>query len=259
MLYQPIRLVYQSNLYKKYVMKKIIAALVVLLAVVAGVSAQVKQLDSKSAFYIYLKETKTKISDKEYLNYAKSVEYATYRKYKDDEFEWQDQFAQIKKKFDDAIASASTEGTYCVNTAVEFGDYDFANEKWPVSIGEGTFFPLRSVNSSADGSADSGSIIRNQIALSLDGLSKYNGFKMPKEEAKNFLKGRKSSSGYVNREVTISIAYKIASFDSKEYKDFASYALDHDYIPIVGIIDNIEVYDKSDSRNVKKIGMLTKD
>lgn len=239
-------------------MKKVVATLLVTLAIVASVSAQAKRLESKDAFYIYLKATGTKISDAEYLNYAKSVEYQTYRKYKDDEFEWEEQFAQIKKRFDDAIADASTDGTYVVYTGAEFGDYDFANERWPVEIGEGTFFPMDSLNASAEGIADYGSIIRQQVALSLDSFSKYNGFKMPKEDAKNFLKGRKSSSGYINRDVTLAITYKIAAFDSKEYKDFATYALSNDYIPIVGIIESIDVYDKSDSKSIKKIGELIK-
>ena len=81
---------------------------------------------------------------------------------------------------------------------------------------------------------------------------------MPKSEAKTFLQGRKSSSGNVNRSITLQITYKIAAFDSKEFKSFKDLALSNDYLPIVGIIEKIEVFDASNSRNVKKIGELIK-
>ena len=96
------------------------------------------------------------------------------------------------------------------------------------------------------------------VAFKLDSFEKYNFFAMPKSDAKSFLQGRKYSNGSVNREVTLQITYKIAGFDSKEYKNFKNLALSNDYLPIVGIIEKIEVFDAADSRKVKKIGELVK-
>ena len=39
-------------------------------------------------------------------------------------------------------------------------------------------------------------------------------------------------------------------------KNFEKIALSNDYLPVVGIIENIEVYDASNQRNIKKIGTL---
>lgn len=81
---------------------------------------------------------------------------------------------------------------------------------------------------------------------------------MPKDQAKTFLQGRKNSSGKVNRSITLQIKYKIASYDSAEYKSFADLALQNNYLPIVGLIEDIEIFDASNSKDVKKIGSLIK-
>lgn len=224
---------------------------------VAGmVFAQTKSLDANSAFYVYMKGSKTKLSENEELNYAKVFARDTYEKYKNDEFEWDEKFSEIKQDLNKKISEADMDSVYTVVTDVEFGDYDFTNEGFPVSIGEGTFFPYNHFDNYYNASYDS--LFEDKIALKLDSFDKYNFLGMPKADAKTFLQGRKSSSGYVNREVTLEITYKIASFDSKEYKAFKDLALRNDYLPIVGIIDKIEVYDSSNSKNVKKIGELTR-
>lgn len=92
----------------------------------------------------------------------------------------------------------------------------------------------------------------------MDAFEEYDFFAMPKTDAKTFLQGRKDSYGSVDRKVTLQITYKIAGFESKEYKDFKDLALSNNYLPIVGIIEKIEVFDAANSRNVKKIGELVK-
>ena len=79
---------------------------------------------------------------------------------------------------------------------------------------------------------------------------------MPQNEAKAFLQGRKTSSGQINRRVTLKVYCKPAVFSSKEHKDFSSYFYADD-ISLVGIIEKIEVFDESNPKNVKKIGNLT--
>lgn len=62
-------------------MKKF-TALVVSLLMVGALFAQVKALDKDNGYFIYFKGSNTKITEEEYLNYAKVVEAETYRKYK---------------------------------------------------------------------------------------------------------------------------------------------------------------------------------
>ena len=237
-------------------MKKF-TAIVVSLLMAGAIFAQTKSLDTNNGYYIYLKGTNTKLTDEEYLNYAKVVETDTYNKYINDEFQWDEQFTLLKQKFDKLMSDADLSSVYTIVTSVDFGDYDFTNEGFPVSIGEGTFFSIDTFfNSFYYATKDS--VFRKEIALKLDSFNTYNFFAMPKSEAKTFLQGRKSSSGSVNRSVTLQITYKIAAFDSKEFKSFKDLALSNDYLPIVGIIEKIEVFDASNSRNVKKIGELIK-
>ena len=217
--------------------------------------SQTKRLDENNAYYVYLKGTKTKLSADEELNYAKVFENETYNKYKNDEFEWDDQFTTIKQNLQKKIEDADFSAIYTVVTEVEFGDYNFTDEGFPVEIGEGTFFPFKRPYYWY---AAEDSIFEISIALKLDSLNKYNFFTLPKADAKAFLQSRKSSSGYVNRDITVEITYKIASFDSKEYKAFKDLALQNNYLPIVGIIEKIDIYDTSDSKNIKKIGELIK-
>lgn len=236
--------------------KKIGTTVISLLLMGSAVFAQTKSLGTENAYYVYLKGTGTKITDEEYLNYAKVVERETYRKYSNDEFEWDEQFSLLKKKFDASIQNADLESEYVIVTGVEAGDYDFTNEGFPVSIGEGTFFPFKTFY--YDYESSRASLFRKQVALKLDAFEEYDFFAMPKTDAKKFLQGRKSSNGSVDRNVTLQITYKIAGFESKEYKNFKDLALSNDYLPIVGIIEKIEVFDASNSRNVRKIGELVK-
>lgn len=237
-------------------MKKLFLFGLLMIMSVCCVFGQENILDAKKGLYIYLKGSKTSISEDEYLNYAKAMEYSVYKKYINDEFEWHDQFQLLKKNFDSAIANADLDSEYTVVTNVDFGDFDFSSEGFPVSIGEGTFFPLGRADK--DWNSSRSSIFMKQVALKLDGFEKYNFFPMPKDQAKTFLQGRKYSNGSVNREITLQIKYKIASYDSSEYKAFSDLALSNNYLPVVGIIQSIEVYDASNSKDVKKIGTLTK-
>lgn len=231
--------------------KKILLVLLTFLFVGLGF-AQEKILDANSGVFLYLKGSNTKLTEEDYLVYAQEFHSETYRKYSNDEFEWHDQFNIIKQKLDEEIANADFDSTYVVVTSVDLEDYDFTNEGFPVSIGEGTFIPL----GRNDGYKSFKSIFYNRTALGLHNFHRYNFFKFAKDDAKAFLQGRKNSRGEVNRKVTLQITYKIASYDSSEYKSFANWALSNKYLPVVGIIQSIEVYDAANKNKVKKIGEL---
>lgn len=237
-------------------MKKKVGVIAILIAVMVMGSAvaQIKSLDRDNAYYIYLKGINTKLSEEEYLNWVQVFEYETYKKYKNDEFEWDEQFGLLKQKFDKAIAGADMDSTYTIVTDVMFGDYDFTSEGFPVEIEESSFFPLRLPSYYYN--AGYNSIFKKEIAFKLYNFNKYNFISMPKENARTFLQKRKDRSGYVDRKIKLQITYKIAKFDSKEYKSFSDLALSNGYLPIVGNIEKIEVFDAANSRDVKKIGEL---
>lgn len=236
-------------------MKKLILGLLIVLSA-SMMFGQPLTLNADSGFFIYMKGSQTKISEDDYLSYAKVFETAVYDKYHNDEFEWYDQFQILKQNYDKRISEADFTSTYTVVTNVDFGDYDFTNVGFPVSIGEGTFFPLGRPGNYYESPYDS--IFRKTIALSLDNFHEYNFFAFSKDDAKTFLQGRKDRYGDIDRTVTLQITYKIAAYDSSEYKAFADLALANDYLPVVGIIESIEVYDTKDQRNIKKIGTLIK-
>ena len=236
-------------------MKKLILGLLIVLSA-SMMFGQTLTLDADSGFFIYMKGSQTKVSEDDYLSYAKVFETAVYDKYHNDEFEWYDQYQILKQNYDKRISEADFTSTYTVVTNVDFGDYDFTNGGFPVSIGEGTFFPLGRPGNYYE--SPYGSIFRKTIALSLDNFHEYNFFAFSKDDAKTFLQGRKDRYGDIDRTVTLQITYKIAAYDSSEYKAFADLALANDYLPVVGIIESIEVYDTKDQRNIKKIGTLIK-
>ena len=64
-------------------MKRTVGVAISLLLMANALFAQAKSLDKNNAYYVYLKGTNTKITDEEYLNYAKVVEKDTYDKYID--------------------------------------------------------------------------------------------------------------------------------------------------------------------------------
>lgn len=232
-------------------MKKIILSLVLSFGFLAGLFAQV--INTEDAFYIYLKGNGYALSEDDYLQYAEFVETDVYNKYHNDEFEWEDQFTKLKNNFDKRIKDAELDNEYTIATKIDFGKYDSEKGGYIVEIADSTFFPLDQMNWKASRKT----LFGKQLALKLDSLSSYNLIPMDKEDAKKLLDSRKLSSGKVDRSVMILIKYKFADFNSKEYKNFEKLALDNSYLPLVGIVSEIEVYDTSKG-NQKKIGNLVK-
>lgn len=267
-------------------MKKVVAAILFAAVVVGGLSAKSLKdlakgaakkalgasdsteekkpesvpLKSEDALYIFFKATGTDLTD-EYLPYAKVVEGDTYIKYHNDPFEWEDKFAQCKKNFDEKVANADLNQFYSVGTSINFGDYDFDKQGYKVTIGAGTYFPMKSVAdvyTSWYGNRTPGndSYFVNEIGLKIQDLDKYNFIPMEKDAAKTFLQSRRYSDGSFNKKVTIFFKYKLAAFDSQEYNTFAASIANENKIPLVGIIEGpIEVYDTTNNAT-KKIGEL---
>ncbi len=213
-------------------------------------------LTPETALYAFFKGTGTDLTD-EYLPYAKVIENSIYTKYHNDPFEWEEQFAKIKGNFNKKVQDVDFNQEYRMSTTVEFGDYDFENQGYKVSIEKETFFPMSSVYYVTGGeNPGSDSYFRNDFGLKIQDLDKYNFIAMDKNAAKTFLQGRKNRYGDINKQLVISFKYKLADFNSKEYNKFAATIAQDNRIPLVGIVQGaIEVFDKEN--NYKKIGELT--
>lgn len=214
-------------------------------------------LSSLDGFYIYMNLSDTKVTDDWYLDYAKTVEKDIYEKYQNDEFEWQDKFADIKKKFDAGIESANVDGTFVISSTFEFGDYDFSKEAYKVDVSKDLFFPLKSVCDATYryASTSRDSIFDKKLALKIKDAEKFTLLKMPKDEAKQFLQSRKDSYGNVNRKIAILYKYEIESFNSKEYESWAKLASSNGYLPLMGLIKEIQVFDTTNNQ-YKLLGTL---
>lgn len=225
-----------------------------------GVEEEVKndqpvQLESINGFLIYMNLSDTKITEDMYMDYAKTIAQDTFDKYHNDEFEWADQYATLKTEFDKKVNDVNVDQEFTLLMSADFGDYDFTAAGYKLSISPDTIFTYESIIAKCGGygyKIANDSIFRNNIALKLYNLDKYNFFEMPKDEAKNFLQGRKNSYGNINRKVSLVVKYEIAGFNSAEYKSFKKLAEGNDYLPLVGLIKSVEIYDQED--NFKKIG-----
>lgn len=243
-------------------MKKVYTTLLVSIICMLGLFAQAT-LKSTDAFFIYLKGSQYQLSETDYEEYAMTCESKIYKKYRNDEFEWEDQLEQLKTNFNQKIANSSLDTEYRLVTSIEFGKYDSTRGGYIVELSDGIYFPLDSMEKSISDSVliyyskNYESLFFKKIALKLDSLSDYSFIPMEKDTAKDFLQGRKDSRGNVNRTVTIVIRYKLASFDSQEYNNFKDLALSNGFLPLVGIISDIEVYDTT-GKTEKKIGTLVK-
>lgn len=216
--------------------------------------AQTKTIDHTNGYYLYFNMNNTLLTEEEYLNYAKVFKQGTYRQYHNDEFEWEEKYSAIKQELDTMISKADFDAVYSVVSNIELGDYDFTNEGYSVSFDPNSFFPIfKDEYAGYAQYASSGSVFGKIIAIIIDSLETYSILPMPKEEAKAFLQGRKDKNGKVNRSVTMQINYKIVRNNSLTTNS----VFDRYYIPIVGVVESIEIYDTSDSQNIKKIGELT--
>lgn len=230
----------------------------VLISVIATVSSMAQNpewgsmLDYDKAFAIHEVKTNKALTDEQYMYFIKKDHKDVFDKYHNDEFEWQDQKAKLVEEIENKIKTeGSIEATtkFYVVTRVEFGDYDFSNEGYKVTIKEGTGFPFQRKYIVGDES-DS---MPYQIVLFLKDFSKYNQIPMAKDKAKEFLQSRKNSRGSINREVLLLIHYTISDFTSNEYKTLAS-QMNKDQALLYADISSIEIY----GEDSKKIGDLIK-
>jgi hypothetical protein len=172
------------------------------------------------------------------------TDYESYQKYHKDEFEWNDKLSACKKSLIETVSTYNTNANYAIATGIEFDKYDFDKLGFSVIIKDGVFFPIKPNNWS--------NTSIKKIGLAVKDFSKFNFIAMDKDAAKEFLNSRKSSSGNVDRNITIVIHFTLMSFSSKEYSSITVNMEKKYYYPVVAVVKTIEVYDKT-----TKIGELT--
>jgi hypothetical protein len=203
-----------------------------------GAERQVTYIDF---LFSYFKGTRSELSDDLITSYIRDYYGDVYRQYSNNEFEWHDKIEQYREEFAEKAAAQNLDTAYVIAAGVEFGNYDFDKNGFPVNISAGTFFPLTSNER----------ISLNRVGLFLLDFHKYNFFSMERNEANTFIRSRTESSGTVSRDVRLVIYFKLADFSSSDYLNISTSMDRSRYYPVVGIINRIEVYD-----NTKKIGDL---
>lgn len=205
-----------------------------------------KMIEYNDCLYAFLQGTKETISNDLATQYMIITDYKNYQKYRKDEFEWNDKLSACKKNLIDAVSTYDINTNYVIATGIEFDKYDFDKLGFSVILNDGIFFPLK-----PDNWAYTTDDIK-RIGLAVKDFSKYNFIAMDQDVAREFLNSRKSSSGNINRNITIVIHFTLMSFTDNEYSSITVNMDKKSYYPVVAVVKNIEAYDKT-----TKIGELT--
>lgn len=171
------------------------------------------------------------------------------RKVQQDEFEFDDAkswaFEQLKKKLA-KIKSVDKSADYHLNLKIQFGKYDFNSE----------FFPIEALMEDAymqyAGKGEFVAGYRNSKLLFEKFNDGINILPMKKEEAKAFIKKRKNSNGYINRELTAHYVYTIS--DVKEDIEFTSSGSPMT-IKFIGKLKSVEFMDKKGKKVLRSINI----
>lgn len=134
----------------------------------------------------------------------------TYRKYKSDEFEFQEKVDEAGKKLQKLVQKEEKSPvTFNILVDTQFGEYDFENHKFD-------YQPLMNGHLYVSGNTSYAKKLPRQINLYVSNPEIINGIPMEKAEAKQFIQKRKNQFGSIDRSATLSIHIR---FDSAEGLD----------------------------------------
>lgn len=164
-----------------------------------------------------------------------------YHKVKDDEFERADAYKQGKEaleKLKEQHKALDTNKTYSMLSIAEFDEYDFEKEEFPVKfITEDSYYNLNKGKIAGRLNSDQGILIFDNVNTDKHIL------KMPKDEAKEFLKAKKSG-GYVDRVIDIDVEFSLSKVEFSEH----SKQIEEDYrspeIVVTGHIKKLTLLDR---------------
>ncbi len=183
--------------------KKLVLAPFVLVSIMLAETS----FDTKSNFdSVTLTGFETEISDAKkkefgvwYLKHAKKAEW---ERVHNDEFEFENSIINSYKEFVEAIKKNSNfkDQVFEVLVDGEFLDYDFEKNIFPIDgLNHNSYLDFK------------GNAFSEVIKLSFENTDiEKDFFAMPKDKASVFIKNRKSSSGYINRKVTLKYKFKIS-------------------------------------------------
>ena len=167
-----------------------------------------------------------------------------YTRLKNDEFEWGDAVKEAKENFakiSEQYKNYSKDKTFVSLLSAEFGEYNFEKEAFPIErfISSNSYVNIgdsSSINSSSHGS--------NNVCCSklvFDNVNEEKHFiKMPKEEAKGFLKGKKDKWGNIKRQIGVDIEFGVSK---SELSETLTHPNDYAIIKVTGHIKKLIVRD----------------
>jgi len=226
-------------------MKKVISICFLFMVTVPLFSQNREQvMDYRDCFFAFIKGTNLSITDQLIEQYINDFHQDFYIKSRRNEFEWREGVKKYREEFDQGLISYGNNNVvYIALTSIEINNYDFDKNGFPVTIKETTFLSLRSTELTYKQ--------LNDVGLYFPNLSKYNFVAISADKASDFIKSRTNqNTGYVDRKVTLRIYFKIAPFNTSEYKSIAN-SMGSRYYTVLGIIDHIEAFD-----NTTKLGDL---
>lgn len=160
-----------------------------------------------------------------------------YRKVKNDEFEFNDAKIEAKKDFEEKVSNylKAYEQSYSINLATEFGEYDFANENFPLKLLTSDSYV--SFSGSDDPTCGYGS---SRIMFDNANETK-NVLPMKKDDAKLFLQAKKDKySGYINRTLSAKVNFNIVKNELNKLPTNAESCVS---LTTMGHIKSIEIID----------------
>lgn len=170
--------------------------------------------------------------------YLKTNYRSKWNRVSNDEFELDDAkvwaFKQFKKKLD-KVQPINKGAEYHLHLSAKFGKYDFKLKRFPVeALVEGTYMSY----------SGKGEFVSHYSSSKLEfenASISYNYIPMSKDEAKKFIKNRKSNGGHVNRNIVAHYVYTITSY--AEDNEFTSDGNEMT-LKFMGKLKSVEFMDK---------------
>lgn len=173
-----------------------------------------------------------------------------YKKYKNDEFEFDDQLKNIANKLRKTVQEHELNKLYKLNVVTTFDEYDFKKEEFPINgFTKNSYFSEHYNSLKFKCGYDNKISIRDTYYMFYSNPHIVTGIKMPKAEAKAFLKKRKRY-GEVNRHLYLDVFVKI---NRKRKTDFKKLGVGNQ---LMGEIQKINIYD--DDKRTKLLAAIKK-
>lgn len=213
-------------------------------------------IDFWTLMNLYLKNTQTEITDEMAEDYMYLTNFTEHKKYRDDEFEWEDILLKNKNYLSEKINSSQNKTDFIIITGFDFGKYDSQRNGYAMEIGAGTYFRYSTSNETNISGRHPNDTFEKDVRFFPLDIEKYSLLPMNKDDAKTFLNERKNRYGNIDRNIVLFITLEsIIDYSSEEYKELESVYGKPYYLPSFGTISGIEAYDVQGN----KIGDLVKE